>query len=64
MKKEFTLTDILLAGALIVSLLTALLHPVVPAAVCAAVHIAVTVYVSAVHLKQPAKEAQIATINA
>ena len=66
MKIKTTSTEKLLAGALVLSLLTTLLHPTLPAILCMAVHIGVTGIVSAVHIRQVrtnnAKEALL-TIN-
>lgn len=50
MRSKLMLTDKLMIALLAVSVLTALLHGTLPAAICAGVHILVTVCVSALHL--------------
>ena len=52
MKKKPTSTDNFLAGALLISLLASILHPILPTVLCSAIHLAVTTWASILHCKK------------
>ena len=52
MKNKMTLTDILLIIAVMVSVIATLLHPSLPVVITTAVHIALALLVSVLHIKR------------
>lgn len=56
MDNKITLTDKLLGWTLVISLLATLLHTTIPSVICTAVHITVTLLVSAIHMNQRKRE--------